>query len=189
VEKRGIMILRDWVGLKDKVGVIQTARNRFGRFKVAEKYKTPLNYNGKEILWSKHIDVLDIWETGEWWRIEKANNRQILECEIVLDVDPEKGETIIEIFERTRKIAESLTKDQIIFDVYFSGSRGYHLHLIVPRLASYSPRDRKLIRERFLKKYNCDLQKASDNTLIAMENCPHWKTGKKKVVVTNELIN
>ncbi len=180
------MTLKKWNGMENKVGVLQTARNKYGPLKVAQKFDKPIIYKGNEIEWSKHIDVLDIWETGEWWRIHKANNRQILQCEIVLDVDPEKDETPEQIKAKTKIIIDSLNQEQLRFKTYFSGSRGYHIHLMIPELGALDRRVRTKIREQFIKKYNCDLQKASDNTMIAMEHCAHWKTGNKKVVVENE---
>jgi len=180
------VVLKRWDNIQDKVAIIQEARNKYGCFKVAQKFEKPIIYQGREIEWSKHIDVLDLWSTEEWWRVERANNRQIFQSEIVLDVDPEEGETIIQISERTKKIVDSLHANGFDFTAYFSGSRGHHIHLIIPQLVLHNSATRRRIRERFLKKYNCDLQKASDNTMIAMEHCPHWKTGNKKVVVKYE---
>jgi len=180
------MTLVGWQDLPEKVSVIIEARNKYGAMKVAEKFKEPVIYNGREFEWSKHIDVLDVWESGEWWRIKKANNRQILECEIILDVDPEKDETPMQIKQRTKNIIDSLNESNIPHKAFFTGSKGYHIHIIVPRLPFYDPRIRKIIRERMIKFYGCDIQKASDNTMIAMEHCPHWKTGNKKEVVSDE---
>ena len=168
---------------KEKVGCLQFARNKYGPFKIAEKFPTPLVYNKSEFDWSKHVDVLTAWEKEEWWRLERANNRQIFPCEIVLDMDPTSNQTKSQVRNRAKRIYHRLHKLRYTFTCYFSGSRGYHFHLFFPELASYTLYRRKQLREQIIKKFKCDLQKSSDNTMIALEHCPHWKTGNKKVEV------
>ena len=68
------------------------------------------------------------------------------------------------------------------FSIFETGSRGFHISIIC---------DEELIEEEKLavvKKLGADIQKCSDKCLIALENCPHWKTGKIKRQISREEI-
>lgn len=62
----------------------------------------------------------------------------------------------------------------------YQANKGYHLHFIVPCLASMGARERRDWRMRKLVEYGGDLLKSSDKHLIAIEGRPHWKSGKMK---------
>jgi len=156
-----------------KVLFLQLLRNKYGPCKVATHFN-----NGK---WTKHIDILEIWEKGEWWRLETANNRSILTSEIVLDYDPPKDATKEESLAGAKEIAVKLNNMGFQFKYYFSGSKGYHFHLQFPDLIFYNRNERENIRSTFINMFKCDLIKKSERTMIALENVPHWKTGNKKI--------
>jgi len=100
--------------------------------------------------------------------LSKVNNRKILKNEIVLDIEePERFE---EIFKQVKKDFE-------FYSAYKTGSKGNHIHLWFNE--KLTPEEKKFI----IQKYGTDEQKASERCMIALENCPHWKTGKLKTLV------
>ena len=123
--------------------------------------------------WRRYLDCvgsLDEINHNEKWEdrsfFEQINQRQILPNEIVLDIeDPTQLKPIIK---------ELQGWDYHVFE---TGSRGYHIHL-------YFNRDMTIgEKENVVKKFDTDIQKCSDKNLIALENCPHWKTGRMKLEV------
>lgn len=152
---------------------LQNLCNKYGDFKVARAWR---NEEG-EMLWSKHRSVMEVWET-EWginW-LATVNNRQILPCEVVLDFD--NNPTLNEI----NKICDELEKRQEKYEAYFTGSKGYHIHIMDNTLLELPKHKRELIKELFIKSLGADLMKKND-VMIALENAPHWKTGRKKTLI------
>lgn len=94
-------------------------------------------------------------------------------CEIIIDLDNNPTEEVI------NWICNDLDKEGLQYECYNTSSRGYHIHIFLNSLAN-NDRSRELIRKYFIGKYGADILKASDKTMIAIENMPHWKTGKKK---------
>lgn len=113
--------------------------------------------------WRKYLDV----QADEKF-IENANNRTIFPFEVVIDIEePDKYEINL----------QKIKKDFKFYSSYKTGSRGYHIHLFF---------DRDLKEEEklcLIKRYNGDKQKASKRNMIALENCPHWKTGNVKTLI------
>lgn len=144
-------------------------------FKLAIAWK---DSNG-DVYWSKHKTFLECCNDDDF--LEKCNNRTILRCEIVLDVD---CQTIEEANFKRQLISDKLKSDMIPFKCYFTGSRGYHFHIIKPEWSLLPSKDREYIRTELIKRFfNVDGMKAYDKSMIAMENCPHWKTGKIKELI------
>lgn len=157
-----------------RAGYLQYLCNKYGDFKVAYAYKV-----GDKIVWSKHRSVLDCWHSDEGIIfLERANNRSILSCEIVFDIDHDTS------LERAETICRDLQKKYGLGSkLYHSGSKGYHIHVIHEDLTLYQPRDREKIRQFLLKEYDCDLLKKSEHTMMALEYVPHWRTGKEKTLI------
>jgi len=113
------------------------------------------------------------WSTQKFF--EGINQRQILPIEIVLDIEEIK---------QIKPIVIKLDKWGWEFSIFETGSRGFHISIIC---------DGELIEEEkfaVVKKLGADIQKCSDKCLIALENCPHWKTGKlKKEISREEILN
>lgn len=157
-----------------RAGRLQDLCNKYGDFKVAIAGK---NKNG-EMFWTKHRSVMDCWEEGEKgiWFLAHANNRQILPGEIPLDLDDNIT------LERLNSICDKLEQMHAHYEAYFTGSRGYHIHIWNKQFATLVKTDRERIRKIFLTFAGADLMKASE-VMIAIENVPHWKTGLKKELV------
>ena len=108
------------------------------------------------------------------WFFKNINQRQILPFEIVLDIEERNG---------IKEILNEIKKWNIEFSVYDTGSRGYHIHIL------YSRDLKKREKTAIIKKSKADMQKDSNKTMIALENSPHWKTGKIKRELTKREIS
>ena len=123
--------------------------------------------------WRTYLDcvaTLDEINHNERWKdrkfFEDINQRQILKNEVVLDLeDPTQLQPIVQ------QIKEWGWEDWF---VYSTGSRGYHIHIFFKDDFTESE------KESVVNKFGTDIQKCSDKNLIALENCPHWKTGRLK---------
>ena len=158
----------------NRVCFLQEYCNKYGDFKVATHFE-----KGD---WSKHVSVMHAWHNfpEERWRLESANNRQILSCETVLDFDPEEGESQFDLYNEVAGIILELKSRGLELAAYKTGSRGVHVHIFSPELALMSQQQRQDYRKKIIQHYKADIMKASDNCLIALENVPHWKTGQLK---------
>lgn len=133
-------------------------------------------------------------ETGEaskwksWWEVRdspfwlgKINNRLIAIPEVVLDFDPAEDEDLERFEQRVIASCRDLKRDgYAILGTYTTGSRGYHVHILLPGL-EYRPRHRaEAIKRYIIRKFEGDTAKASLRCMIAIEGVPHWKTGRPK---------
>ncbi|GAI48858.1 unnamed protein product, partial [marine sediment metagenome] len=91
------------------------------------------------------------------------NQRQILPCEIVLDIEDGNIDEIL----------DKLKKWNCEFHAYTAG-KGYHVHLFFPNELT---QEKKL---KVIKFFKCDEMKSSERTWIALENVKHWKSLKIK---------
>jgi hypothetical protein len=147
--------------------------NKYGDFKVAWGY-----VRGDDKKFSKRQNVFKLGETDKGIQfLNKANCRQVLPCEIILDMDDNISE------ERLNKICDELDECGFNYKAYATGSKGYHIHIFEDALTRYTERSRHKIRHYLISKFECDPQIASGNVLIAIEDMPHFKTGKIKTVV------
>ena len=128
--------------------------------------------------WKKYLDCVAIIDVVNWdndWKdrtyFEQINQRQILPNEIVLDIeDPTQLKPILQ------KIRDfGWDENEII--VFETGSRGYHVHLFGDKDMNEKE------KEAIVGRLGADIQKCSEKNLIALENVPHWKTGRLKLEV------
>jgi len=125
---------------------------------------------------SKWIYYLDATKEQK----QKATHRTLLKNEIVLDYDPEKNETLNEITTKVKKVCEDLKNKQIAYKCYFTGSRGYHIHIFRYKMFFMNNIERIEYRNCYIEYYKAEAQKNSDNVPIAIENIKHWKSSKIK---------
>lgn len=126
-----------------------------------------------------------------WWEIRedayllrKSNQRLIGHPEVVFDIDPTEGEGSKDFEWRIKATIARLKRDGLlILGVFSTGSRGVHIHGLLLDLTRYSKEETFEIKRFLLKKYGADEQKATPRCMIALEGEPHWKTGKKKVMI------
>jgi len=105
-----------------------------------------------------------IWGKCSEEEKQQANSREIRKDEIVLDDDDNQGAALL------KKLDDKNYKYLTI-----SSFRGKHIHLFFDNLSNLDEEVRQEIRTTFISKYNCDLAKASEKTLISIENKPHHK--------------
>jgi hypothetical protein len=156
-----------------RAGRLQYLCNKYGSFKVARAFMKP----NEEPIWSKHREVLECWESekGIQW-LGLVNNRQILPCEIVLDLDNKPT------LEHVNHICDKLDALEENYIAYFTGSKGYHIHMKHKSFNFMTKSQKEQYRQKFLSAFSADLHKKSE-VMIALEDAPHWKTGKLKTEI------
>jgi len=115
--------------------------------------------------WKKFSEVIFPVDFNEDWKIEYINTREILPCEVVIDLEDKKN---------IKKIIKKLKEDNLLFYVFDTHSRGYHIHIFFEKPLT---NEEKL---RIIKRYGGDKQKSYQGTTIALEGAVHWKSGKIK---------
>src|SRR3990167_9073 len=149
---------------------LQTLCNSLGDFKVA---RARLDPDGTPRC-PPHRSVLDCWHSDDGLRfLDTVNNRQILPCEIIIDIDESPSIT------KAMLVIDRLNTHGIRWKLYATGSRGYHLHVWIKDLLLLTPDERTIIRLKLLRNIGAglDLQKTTERVMIALEGAPHWKTG------------
>jgi DNA primase catalytic subunit len=76
-----------------------------------------------------------------------------------------------------------LRDNWLSYQVYFSGSKGTHIHIRHGKLRLLSKEEREEQRGYIIELCGCDKQKARDRQMIALEFAPHWKTGNPKTLL------
>jgi len=113
--------------------------------------------------------------------VELATHRTILKNEVVLDFDPEKGQSFDDLTYKVRNVCKDLRRKGVEYFCYFTGSRGYHVHIFVYDMFSMGREERRAFRVNIIRFFGAELQKSSEGTAIALEGVPHWKSGKVKL--------
>ncbi len=123
-------------------------------------------------LWKKYSECafpIDFDGTADDWKdaafFEQINQRQILPTEIVLDLEEK---------EKLPEVIKKLEELKLIYYLFSTGSRGYHVHVFFKEAFS---KDEKL---KVIKHCGGDEQKDGERCLIACEYAPHWKSSKIK---------
>lgn len=117
-----------------------------------------------------NIDFLNL-NNNKWKELKyfnSINQRQILPHEIVLDIEEPN---------QLPKIIKTLKKWKWDFNLFETGSRGYYIHLFFNRNLNTNEKESIILR------FETDIQKCSDKTLIVLEGCNHWKSGKLKRII------
>jgi len=122
--------------------------------------------------WKKYSECIfpvDFDGTSNDWKdtqfLKQINQRQILPIEVVLDLEEK---------EQLPAIAKTLTEWKVKFKIFSTGSRGYHIHIFFKEELT------EQTKLKIIKFFGADEQKAGNKTMIALENTPHWKSGKIK---------
>lgn len=164
---------------KGKKHFLEHLANKYGDFKIAKMFRDKEG----EVHSSKHKSVFECNFNNDKLLYE-ANNRQILESEIVIDIDPPKGETPEKTRRRFESTCKFLNRKDIEYRAYSTGSRGYHIHIIYPDLLTINNYIRTQLRQQILGQFKgYDLSKSSNNVMIALEFSTHFKTGKTKTLI------
>jgi DNA primase catalytic subunit len=81
------------------------------------------------------------------------------------------------------EICDALEAGGETYKAYFTGSRGYHIHIFWYQYALLDKLSREGIRGKIISMFKADVLKSSDKVMIAVEGMPHWKTGNMKKLV------
>lgn len=127
--------------------------------------------------WRTFLDVCVLDYDAQRF-INRINNRSILRCEVVIDIDRPTYEECTVWFQ---KVCEQLDLRQIGYLGYSTGSKGYHIHIFIPKLRTYPHTDK--YKEVVINRFGGDAAKSNRKVMIALENTPHWKTGRTKTLV------
>ena len=121
---------------------------------------------------SECVFLIDYNETCEDWKAKKffdgINQRQILPCEIVLDLESKSN---------LNKIIQKLQKLKLNFYVFDTKSHGVHIHIFFSKDLNHKE------KEKVISHFGADMQKASEKTMIALEFSKHWKSNKLKELI------
>lgn len=161
--------------LKNKKGWIDKLYYHIGKqqcdFELSGTYKKKDGDVGfsKWMKYSECIFPVDFDGSCSEWKAQKffeqINQRQILPIEVVLDIEEK---------DKIKEIVEKLKELNLIFYVFSTGSRGYHIHIFFNEVVEPS---KKLA---LIKYFGADEMKDKERVLISLEYAPHWKSGKIK---------
>lgn len=140
--------------------------HNFGDFEVTKLIK-----KGKEVTGSKWVKYSEVRETP---KAEFMNCRSVLAEELILDLEEP---------ERLNEIKEMLDKEKYTYEVWATGSRGYHIRLIFEEYKNLPEDIKPKVKEFQIKKYGCDTSKKSNRNVIALEYANHFKTGNPKTLI------
>lgn len=118
--------------------------------------------------------------------INKVTHRSILDIELLFDIDDLNvlGIKVYDtIKEKAMYIYFYLKKKGLNPVMYFTGSKSYHISVIIPKLRQWSKYRRTKYKEEKLIMLGGDTMKKSDRCLISLENCIHYKSGVIKELV------
>ena len=128
------------------------------------------------------VSFMDINSDKRWpeWKeydtcskeeLKQANLRQLFPNEVILDLEDKQF---------LENVKADLNKSNFIFEIWETGSRGIHFHLYFDELNNLDMNEKRAFRGILVNRNNCDPAKISEYGLIAMENKPHFKTGRTK---------
>ena len=159
----------------NKVLYLQELCYKYGDFKIT----TSLRDNEDNKTFWKHRSILECWEDEKkTYFIECATHRTSFSTEIILDMDDNIT------LERFNLICDNIKYKYLLkYFGYFSGSKGYHIHIMLKDFLKHNKKDREIIRETIMLRFGMDLAKKSESSMIALEGCPHWKTGNIKTLI------
>lgn len=132
---------------------------------------TYISYLNKSLSWKSWKYYQDC--TDE--EIKRINLRQIFPNEVVLDVEVEDD-----------RVDELLNKEKLHYSIIKTGSRGKHYHLLFDKLENYRKEFRNKLRQYYIEKFECDISKKSEDTLISIENTKHFKTDRISEIIKED---
>lgn len=131
---------------------------------------------------NEYVPGMPLCETRESF-IDKVSHRTVLDIELMFDLD-EKGQ-FYSIKHKSQWIYNELCKLGHHPTVHFTGSKSYHISVLIPHLRGMAPHQRSKLKSDVFAFYGTDLMMASERKMIALEGRPHYKSliRKKEVVL------
>lgn len=136
--------------------------------------------------------------------VKKISHRLVLPDELLVDIDDTSvynqyyplnySPTFMTMELKLKYVLKGLEKmfniSRMNFSIYNTGSRGYHISVMLPWLSELTEYQKQVYKHHILSELSCDTQKSASRCMIALEGEPHWKTGiKKELVDEDELWN
>src|SRR3990167_6469710 len=103
--------------------------------------------------------------------LEQFNLRKTRPNEIIFDVEDQ---------ESANKIKEKLQNHQWIYEMWWTGSRGFHFSVLFENLAEVDLELRNRIRKYYISEIGTDDALSKESQYLALEYTPHFKTEKEK---------
>lgn len=124
--------------------------------------------------WKHYLDLVHPG-TPEWW-INSVNHRTPLQNEIFLDFDGDNA--LVGYMSAINNLSKT---DE--FDGFKAFSNVSHIHLYKNDMFFMTKWKRQEYRLKVIRKFGAEELKKSDRSMIALEECPHWKRGTIKGMV------
>lgn len=139
-------------------------------------------YNFLELQYSDPFEKLPINLKGTYFKtrtqiIEEASHRTIMDIELCIDID-EAGECGT-IKEKAIQIKKRLDKVNANYQIYWTGSKSYHIHVYEEKFRCIDKAGRNKLKRLYLTFLGADSLK-NENNLIALEGACHYKSGIPK---------
>jgi hypothetical protein len=135
-------------------------------FEVCSLYKSKKGDTKSRWKWTSYSAIgFDIEKNKK--KFKEINCRTIFPQEIIIDLEEKEAIDFI---------LKKLDKNKFYYECYETGSRGFHIHLW------FDSPIREEEKEKFILIFKGDVMKKSDRNVIALEECPHFKTGLIKTL-------
>ena len=138
-----------------------------------EKGDYKIHYVNKEVgvrTWKKDM----YYTQAKNIDIEQCNLRRILAEELILDIEGPNQLPLIK---------QKLLHDGWAYELWSTGSRGFHIRIMIPELKKIERDVRNKFRKGVIQDYQCDVSKANEDTWIAVEYADHFKSGNQKTLL------
>lgn len=150
-----------------------------------------------ELCFSKWVNYLQLMHLDDYDLIpdrtmtkqrflKRVSHRTILDIEILIDIDDCMLNGVVmfpNIKSKARWICNKLKSQGYEFSCYFTGSKSYHISLILPEMKTMSPGQRRDFKREFLAQYGGEALKSSERCMIALEGEKHYRSGFVKAEV------
>ena len=116
---------------------------------------------------------------------KRYNHRSILDCEVVIEFDDESEKENKRLAE---EVSSRLHSDYITHNMWFSGNKSYHIHIMLELQDITEPSDVQFLKRVFTKHYTygigeADMQLCGSNHLVRAEYGVHEKTRRRKSLI------
>lgn len=157
----------------DKLQFLKELYEKYGNYYLACMFKNTDGSTIENKSWTEWKLYTECTEE----ELLQANLRQILPDELILDSESE--EHFQSVYTRLNNTFNSL-------QIWKTGSRGYHVQIMLNKLSEQEPSIATAIRLFYINEFGMDKTKKSQNTMVALELSPHFKTGNPKTLFTEK---
>lgn len=109
--------------------------------------------------------------------LSEVNLRKQLPNEIILDIEEKY---------KIDDIKKRLDSKEWNYEVWETGSRGYHIKLVFGNIGFLEIELREAIKNYIIKEFDTDKKLAKENQWMALEWAYHFKSGKQKILIDDD---